>query len=161
MKRTKSKPINLLAIGLLFTGILHAQESTNTAGGGAYLLIKPDTTNGVLRYLVDTTASKRQSEFNGLMTTRIVHLVAKTVQNTLQPFIGKAYKIEVQNSMDTQLEAALAALAEMDCLIGARGQGFDFTLTPTGDGTYTDVLVDLSIVPVTQIRQINLRISVS
>ena len=135
--------------------------STATPGGGSYLLIKPDTTTGVPRYLIDTTSSKRQSEFNGLMTTRIVHLVAKTVQNVLQPFIGKAFKVEVQNSMDTQLEAALASLAEMECLIGARGQGFEFSLTPSGDGTYTDVLVDLSIIPVTQIRQINLRISVS
>lgn len=137
--------------------------TTGEAGGGAYMLVKPDTDTGRVRIVQDVTASKRASDFNGLQTMRITNLVVRTVQNVLKPFIGAPYKTETLASMDTNVEAALNSLNEMGCLQGARGpgQGFDFSLSPVGDGSYTDIVVDLMIKPVSQIRSIRLLISVN
>lgn len=147
-------------ISTLIDGI-GKDDTTSTLGGGAYVVLRHDYLNGGVRVVKDVTASKRASDFTGLTTIRITNLVVKTVQSILNPYISKPYKETLQRSMETDLRAGLQSLADKDCLVGGEGQGFGFKLTPYGSGTYTDILVELFIRPVTQISGFRLIVTVN
>ena len=97
------------------------------------------------------------SDYQREMTRSVVFQVMAMIRMVTEPYLGEGNSIEIRNAMHTAINAALQKMVEMQ---PPALQAYDFEITSTPEDQVNGIVyIDLTLVPVFELREIRVTVT--